>query len=629
MRLTVAQALVRFLAAQEIERDGERHRFFAGCYGIFGHGNLAGLGQALQQHQDLLPFHQARNEQAMVHLAAGYARQRNRLGAFACTTSIGPGATNMVTGAALATINRLPVLLLPSDTFATRAPHPVLQQLEAPHDATVSVNDCFRPVSRFFDRVTRPEQLVSAGLEAMRVLTDPAETGAVTLALPEDVQTEAVDVPAAFLEPRVWIVYRRPPAREALARAAALVRSARRPLIVAGGGVIYSEATAALAAFAVATGIPVGETQAGRGALRSDHPSALGAIGATGTAAANRLAREADLVIGVGTRWSDFTTASQSAFQDPDVRFVNVNVAGIDAAKQSGLAVEADARLALDELQDALADHRVDPAWSSRAASESEAWAAEVQRLVTAGHRPLPSQAEVIGAVNDAAGETGVVVCAAGSMPGDLHKLWRARDPKGYHVEYGYSCMGYEIPGGMGAKLAAPEREVFVMIGDGSYLMLPGELPTAVAEGIKLVIVLVQNHGYASIGALSRSVGSAGFGTRYDSRPSTSDDDPAEPPAIDLAANAESLGARVIRARTIDDVRAGLLEARDADGPVVVHVQVDRYAGVPSYDSWWDVPVAEVSTDPSIQNARAEYERNRQAQRQYVSTPQDPSVVAR
>jgi 3D-(3,5/4)-trihydroxycyclohexane-1,2-dione acylhydrolase (decyclizing) len=627
MRLTVAQALVRFLAAQEIERDGERRRFFAGCFGIFGHGNLAGLGQALQQHQDLLPFHQARNEQAMVHLASGYARQRNRLGAYACTTSIGPGATNMVTGAALATINRLPVLLLPSDTFATRAPHPVLQQLEAPHDATVSVNDCFRPVSRFFDRIERPEQLVSAALEAMRVLTDPAETGAVTLALPEDVQTEAVEVPEAFLEPRVWTVYRRPPAREALERAAELVRSAARPLIVAGGGVIYSEATDALRDFVDATGIPVGETQAGRGSLRSDHQLSLGAIGATGTAAANRLAREADLVIGVGTRWSDFTTASNSAFQDPGVRFVNVNVAAFDAAKRSALAVEADARLALEELRDLVG--RAPESWTVRAASESAAWADEVRRLVTAGHVPLPSQAEVIGAVNDAAGETGVVVCAAGSMPGDLHKLWRARDPKGYHVEYGYSCMGYEIPGGMGIKLAAPEREVFVMIGDGSYLMLPGELPTAVAEGIKLVIVLVQNHGYASIGALSRSVGSGGFGTRYDSRPSTSDDEPGELPAIDLATNAESLGARVIRARTIDDVRAGLLEAREADGTVVVHVEVDRYEGVPSYESWWDVPVAEVADDESVRAAREEYERARQAQRPYVSAPHDPSVAAR
>ena len=608
MRLTVAQALVRFLAAQEIERDGERRRFFAGCFGIFGHGNLAGLGQALQQHQDLLPFHQARNEQAMVHVASGYARQRNRLGAYACTTSIGPGATNMVTGAALATINRLPVLLLPSDTFATRAPHPVLQQLEAPHDATLSVNDCFKPVSRFFDRIERPEQLVPAALEAMRVLTDPAETGAVTLALPEDVQTEAVDVPAAFLEPRVWTVYRQPPAPDALERAIALIREARRPLIVAGGGVIYAEATDALAALAEATGIPVGETQAGRGALPSEHPAALGAIGATGTPAANRLAREADLVIGVGTRWSDFTTASKSAFQDPGVRFVNINVASFDAAKHSALAVVADARLALEALQDALAGHRVDPEWERRAADEAAAWGREVTKLVSAGNQPLPSQAEVIGAVNAAAGPADVVVCAAGSMPGDLHKLWRARDPKGYHVEYGYSCMGYEIPGGMGVKLAAPEREVFVMIGDGSYLMLPGELATAVAERIKIVLVLVQNHGYASIGALSRSIGSAEFGTHY-------------PPSPDLAANAESLGAKVFRTHTIDEFRAALEGAKTSEGPVVVHVEVDRYVGVPSYESWWDVPVAAVATDESVVAARAEYERARQAQRQYVEAP--------
>jgi 3D-(3,5/4)-trihydroxycyclohexane-1,2-dione acylhydrolase (decyclizing) len=621
VRLTVAQALVRFLAVQEIERDGERQRFFAGCFGIFGHGNLAGLGQALQQHQALLPFHQARNEQAMVHIAAGYARQRNRLGTYACTTSIGPGATNMVTGAALATINRLPVLLLPSDTFATRAPHPVLQQLEAPHDATLSVNDCFKPVSRFFDRIDRPEQLVPAALEAMRVLTDPANTGAVTLALPEDVQTEAVEVPAAFLEPRTWTVFRQPPARDALERAATLVRAARRPLIVAGGGVIYAEATDALAALAEATGIPVGETQAGRGALPSDHAGALGAIGATGTPAANRMARDADLVIGVGTRWSDFTTASKSAFQDPGVRFVNINVAGFDAAKHSALAIVADARLALEALQDALAGHRVDAQWERRAADEASAWGREVARLVSAGHEPLPSQAEVIGAVNAAAAPADVVVCAAGSMPGDLHKLWRARDPKGYHVEYGYSCMGYEIPGGIGVKLAAPEREVFVMIGDGSYLMLPGELVTAVAEGIKLVVVLVDNHGYASIGALSRSVGSAGFGTHYRRGNPLDNGAPADPLPVDLAANAESLGAQVLRTRTIDDVRAALEQAKAADGPVVVHVEVDRYAGVPSYDSWWDVPVAQIATDEAVVAAREEYERARRAQRQYVEAP--------
>jgi len=633
MRVTVAQALVRFLAAQHVERDGRRQRFFAGCLGIFGHGNVAGLGQALQQHHDLLPYHPARNEQAMVHLASGYARQRNRLGAFACTSSVGPGATNMVTGAALATINRLPVLLLPGDTFATRAPHPVLQQLEAAHDATISVNDCFRPVCRFFDRITRPEQLVDAALAAMRVLTDPAETGAVCLALPEDVQTEVVEVPEAFLAERTWTVYRRPPAPDALARAVELIRAARRPLVVAGGGVVYAEATGALRAFAEATGIPVAETQAGRGALPSAHPSALGAVGATGTPAANRLARDADLVIGVGTRWSDFTTASQTAFQDPDVRFVGVNVAGLDAAKQSGLALEADALLALDALRAALAGHRVDRAWEERAAGEAAAWGEEVERLYAAGHGPLPSQAEVIGAVNAAAGERDVVVCAAGSMPGDLHKLWRATDPdgKGYHVEYGYSCMGYEVPGGMGVKLAAPDREVFVMVGDGSYLMLPGELPTAVAEGIKLVIVLVQNHGYASIGALSRSVGGAGYGTHHRvSRNGLPVDTPAgdapareyDPVPVDLAANAESLGARVLRPRTIAELRAALEEAKAADGgPVVVHVEVDRYAGVPSYESWWDVPVAAVGGDDAVRAARAAYEQARAKQRTYLGAP--------
>jgi 3D-(3,5/4)-trihydroxycyclohexane-1,2-dione acylhydrolase (decyclizing) len=633
MKLTVAQALLRFLAAQEVERDGARTRFFAGCFGIFGHGNVAGLGQALHQHADLLPYHPARNEQAMVHAAVGYARQRNRLATFACTTSVGPGATNMVTGAALATINRLPVLLLPGDTFATRTPHPVLQQLEVPHDATVSVNDCLRPVSRYYERIERPEQLIPAALEAMRVLTDPAETGAVTLALPEDVQAEAFDCPQAFLEPRVWTVYRQPPAPEAIVRAAALVRGAKRPLIVAGGGVIYSEATAALRAFVDDTGIPVCETQAGRGALVSDHALSLGAVGATGTAAANRLAREADLVIGVGTRWSDFTTASKSAFQDPDVRFVNVNVASLDAAKHSGLPVQADARVALDELRGALADHRVPGEWERRAAEEAGAWAAEVARLVEPPRGPLPSQAAIIGAINDAAGETGVVVCAAGSAPGDLHKLWHARDPvgKGYHVEYGYSCMGYEIPGGMGVKLAAPERDVFVFIGDGSYLMLPGELVTAVAERIPIVVVLVDNHGYASIGALSRSVGSAGFGTHYrfsanghlpvDAPGGDALAAPADALPVDLAANAESLGARVIRTRTIADLRAALADAQGAEGPVVVHIESDRYAGVPSYESWWDVPVAEVSDEETTRSAREDYERARRAQRSYLEAP--------
>jgi 3D-(3,5/4)-trihydroxycyclohexane-1,2-dione acylhydrolase (decyclizing) len=632
-RLTVAQALVRFLAVQEVERDGRRSRFFAGCFGIFGHGNVAGIGQALHQYQDLLSYHPARNEQAMVHIAVGFAKQRNRLGTFACTSSVGPGATNMVTGAALATINRLPVLLLPGETFATRGPHPVLQQLEVPHDGTVSVNDCFRPVSRFFDRVERPEQLIPAALEAMRVLTDPAETGAVTLALPEDVQAEAFAVPPAFLQPRVWTVYRQPPAPEALARAAELVRAAQRPLIVAGGGVIYSEAVAALRELVDATGIPVAETQAGRGALVSEHPLSLGAVGATGTAAANRLAREADLVIGIGTRWSDFTTASKSAFQDPQVRFVNINVAALDAAKHSALAVQADARVSLEQLRERLGGHRVPTGWEQLARQQAGAWAEEVASLVGASTASgLPSQASVIGAINDAAGETGVVVCAAGSGPGDLHKLWRARDPagKGYHAEYGYSCMGYEIPGGMGAKLASPDREVYVFVGDASYLMLPGELVTAVAERVPIVIVLVDNHGYASIGALSRSVGSAGFGTHYrrgvngalpvDAADGVTLADPAASPVLplDLAANAESLGARVIRARTAEDLREALTASRGAEGPVVIHIETDRYAGVPNYDGWWDVPVAEVSEQPAVQSAREAYQHARQAQRSYL-----------
>jgi 3D-(3,5/4)-trihydroxycyclohexane-1,2-dione acylhydrolase (decyclizing) len=635
MKLTVAQALVRFLGAQHVERDGVRERFFAGCFGIFGHGNVAGLGEALRRHADVLPYHPARNEQAMVHAAVGYARQRNRLGTFACTSSVGPGATNMVTGAALATINRLPVLLLPGDTFATRTPHPVLQQLEVAHDATVSVNDCLRPVSRFYERVERAEQLIPAVLEAMRVLTDAGETGAVTLALPEDVQAEAHDWPEGLFAERVWTVYRQPPAPEALQRAADLIRGARRPLIVAGGGVIYSAATAALRAFAEATGVPVCETQAGRGALVSDHPLSLGAVGATGTAAANRLAREADVVIGVGTRWSDFTTASKSAFQDAGVRFVNLNVTSFDAAKHSGLPLVADARVALDALREALAGHRAPPSWEERAAGEARAWAAEVRRLVAppADDAALPHQAAIIGAINDAAGESGVVVCAAGSAPGDLHKLWHARDPagKGYHVEYGFSCMGYEIPGGMGVKLAAPEREVFVFVGDGSYLMLPGELVTAVAERIPIVIVLVDNHGYASIGALSRSVGSAGFGTHYrrsDNGALPLDDEagaaparPAEALPVDLAANAESLGARVVRTRTIAELRAALADARGADGPVVVHIEADRYAGVPNYESWWDVPVAEVSDEPSVRAAREGYEAARAAQRLHLQTP--------
>jgi 3D-(3,5/4)-trihydroxycyclohexane-1,2-dione acylhydrolase (decyclizing) len=615
-RITAAQALVRFLAAQHVERDGVEQRFFEGCFGIFGHGNVAGIGQALYQHPDLLTYYQARNEQAMVHTACGFARMKNRLATLACTTSIGPGATNLVTGAALATVNRLPVLLLPGDVFASRRPDPVLQQLEVPSRGDVSVNDSLQPVSRYFDRIERPEQLIPAALSAMRVLVNQADTGAVTLAFPQDVQAEAYDFPEEFLARRVWHVTRPEPDAGRLAEAAALIRSATRPLIVAGGGVIYSEATDALRAFVDQTGIPVGESQAGKGSLPYDHPASLGALGVTGTFAANRIAADADVVIGIGTRWSDFTTASKTAFRNPDVRYVNVNVADFDAAKLDGIALVADARVTLERLATALAGHQVDPEYGELAARLNREWDEEVSRLYKLGHKPLPAQSEVIGAVNDSARPTDVVVCAAGSMPGDLHKLWRTQDPKGYHVEYGYSCMGYEIAGGLGVKLAAPEREVYVMVGDGSYLMLSSEIVTSIQEAVKLTIVLVDNHGFNSIGGLSRSLGTDGFGTQYRYRQNgslgvDSDSPTAKLLPVDLAANAESLGAKVIRCETVDDLRAGLEAAKKEDTTVVLAIEVDRYEGVPGYESWWDVPVAEVSEVETVKAARAEYEQAR------------------
>jgi 3D-(3,5/4)-trihydroxycyclohexane-1,2-dione acylhydrolase (decyclizing) len=623
IRLTMAQALVRFLANQYVERDGLEQRFFAGCFSIFGHGNVAGVGQALQQYADRITYYQARNEQAMVHTASAYARQKNRLQTLACTTSIGPGATNMVTGAALASINRLPVLLLPGDVFASRTPDPVLQQLETPHDGTLSVNDCFRPVSRYWDRIDRPEQIIPAALAAMRVLTNQAETGAVTLALPQDVQAEAYDFPEEFLARRVWHVGRPLPESVELERAVELVRSSKRPIIVAGGGVIYSEATGVLRRFVEQTGIPVGETQAGKGSMSYSHPCSLGAVGATGTFAANRVARDADVVIGIGTRWTDFTTASKTAFQNPEVRFVNINVADFDAAKHAGLRLVGDARATLEDLSEALAGYEVDNGYRDQNARLNEEWDREVERLYTLDHGPLPAQSEVLGAINSFSEPEDVVVCAAGSMPGDLHKLWRVRDPKGYHVEYGYSCMGYEIAGGLGVKMASPEREVYVMVGDGSYLMLSSEIITSIQEGYKLTVVLVDNSGFSSIGALSRSVGSDGFGTHYRYRKDgsiglDSEEDPGEVLPVDLAANAESFGARVFRADTIAGLEKALEEAKGVDRTVVIHVPVDRYEGVPTYESFWDVPVAEVSEMDSVIAARKEYAEGRQAERPYL-----------
>jgi 3D-(3,5/4)-trihydroxycyclohexane-1,2-dione acylhydrolase (decyclizing) len=606
-RLAAAQAIIRFLMAQCVERDGRQQPFFSGCLGIFGHGCISGVGQALAQYPQFR-YINTKNEQASVHIAAAYAKMSNRLRAFACVSSIGPGATNMVTGAALATINRLPVLLLPGDIFARRNVSPVLQQLEQPYSQDISVNDAFKPVSRYWDRINRPDQLMNSLPEVMRVLTSQAETGAVTLALPQDVQTEAFDYPAELFDERIWYIPRPAPEETLLARAVALIRASRKPLVVAGGGVLYSEAHSALAKLVAVTGIPVGETQAGKGSLPYDHPQNLGAIGVTGTFAGNGIAREADIVIGIGTRYSDFTTASKTAFQNPKVKFINLNVAEFDAFKHSALPLVADARAGIEALAKALRGWSVSNPYRARCEKLNRAWDREVDRLY---HTPtgLPvSQAEVIGAVNNFARPQDVVMCAAGSLPGDLHRLWRTRDPKGYHLEYGYSCMGYEVAGGLGIKMAAPEREVYVMVGDGSWLMMSSELVTAVQEGIKLTVVLLDNHGYQSIGGLSQAIGNGQFGVCYKQRnPRTGQLDGSNVP-IDFGSNARSLGAHVIEARNISQLNSALAEARRQTRATVIVIETDSEKRSPGYDSWWDVPVSEVSEMSSVKKARKEFE---------------------
>lgn len=621
-RLTVAQALVEFLAHQYTERDGRRHRLINATWGIFGHGNVAGLGQALlESGPDTMPYLQGRNEQAMVHAAVGYARQNNRLAAQAVTTSIGPGATNLVTGAALATVNRLPVLLLPGDTFATRPADPVLQQLEVPYAGDISVNDALRPVSRYFDRVMRPEALIPAALQAMRVLADPAETGAVTLALPQDVQAEAFDWPEEFFADRVWHVRRPAPEAAEVAAAVRAVRAARRPLIIAGGGVHHSEAEEALRALVDATGIPVASTQAGKGSLRYDHPADIGGIGHTGTAVADDLARTADLVIGVGTRYSDFTTASATLFADPAVRFLNLNIAPFDAHKLAATTVVADARAALEALTAELAGHRVDEAYEAEYRTGKTAWERRVDAAYAAADETArPSQTQVLGALDAVVGDEDVVINAAGSLPGDLHKLWRARSPRQYHLEYGYSCMGYEIPGAIGVRLAAPDRPVWALVGDGTYLMMPTEIVTAVQEGININIVLFQNHGYASIGGLSEATGAERFGTAYRFR------DPdgqytGDPLPVDLAANAASLGMEVLRAKSVRELREALAAARASDRPACVYVETetaDTVSGAPEAQAWWDVPVARTATRPAAVKAREDYDRQAAARRRHL-----------
>lgn len=614
-RLTTAQATILFLQNQFVERDGKEQLFFGGCFGIFGHGNVAGIGQALLQYPQF-PYFQSRNEQAMVHTAIGYAKMKNRLGALVCTTSIGPGATNMVTGAATATINRIPVLLLPGDIFARREVAPVLQQLESNWSQDVSVNDCFKPVSKYWDRINRPEQLLTALPEAMRVLTSPAETGAVTICMPQDVQAEAFDFPVQFFEKRVWPVQRNRPDTRAFAKAVELIKTARKPVIVAGGGVLYSEASKELTELINHTGIPVMETFAGKGSVHYANPLNLGAAGVTGTPGAIQAAAEADLVIGIGTRYSDFTTISESAFQHPGVQFININVTEFDAFKHAATPLVGDAKAILQELAPLLKRYSVSDAYRKKQERAARQWDKVVESVYNLNH-PVPiSQGEVVGAVNSLSADKDIVVCAAGSLPGDLHKLWRTRNPKGFHLEYGYSCMGYEIAGGLGIKMADPSREVYVMVGDGSYLMMSQEIITAVQEKQKLIIVLLNNNGYASIGGLSESLGTKGFGTRYEFRNEKTGQLNGGLLPVDLAANAASMGATVIKTTTLEELKAGLIQARKNKNTTVVYIETDREQRVGGY-AWWEVPVSEVSAHKQVKEAYERLKKNKTKQRNY------------
>lgn len=615
-RLTVAQATIKYLKNQYVERDGIENQFFAGCFGIFGHGNVAGIGQALHQDPEF-PFYVVRNEQAMVHSAVAYAKVKNRLETFVCTTSIGPGATNMVTGAALATINRVPVLLMPGDIFATRKVAPVLQQLESSTTQDISVNDCFKPVSKYWDRINRPEQLITALPEVMRVLTSPSDTGAVTLSIPQDVQAEAFDFPVEMFQKKVWTIGRTMPDRTLLERAVSLIKKSKKPYIIAGGGTIYSGATEILHKLADRTGIPVAETYAGKGSLPYDAPQNLGAVGVTGTPGAIEMAKDADVVIGIGTRYSDFTTISKSGFQNPDVRFININVAEFDSFKHGALPLVGDAKAILEEMDDQLMDFEVDKVYRDKVEELNKSWDAFVSEVYTEKNETPAFQGEVIGAVNNFSDAKDIVLCAAGSLPGDLHKLWRTRDPKGFHLEYGYSCMGYEIAGGLGAKMARPDNEVYVMVGDGSYLMMSQEIVTSIQEKQKLTIVLLNNDGYSSIGSLSASLGSEGFGTYYRYRnEETSQLDGGLLP-VDYAANAASMGAHVLKASNVVELKEALKKAKTIDRTTLIYIEVDRKKGVPGF-AWWDVAVAEVSEKVGVQESYKTYQDNKKKQKYYL-----------
>ena len=618
MKLTMAQAIIRYLNNQYVERDGKENKFIAGVWGIFGHGNVAGIGEALEQNKNLKHF-LPRNEQAMVHTAVAYAKQNKRMKIFACTSSIGPGATNMVTAAAGATINRLPVLLLPGDIFSRRNVAPVLQQLEHTNSPDISVNDCFKPISVFWDRINRPEQIISSLPEALRVLTDPIATGAVTLSLPQDVQAEAYDYPDHLFNKRVWAVPRNMPSEESLASAAAIIKKATNPVIIAGGGVIYSDAEKALNEFCNNTGIPVGETQAGKGAIPWNHSQSLGAIGVTGTSAANIISRDADLIICIGTRISDFTTASKTLFQHPGVTFLSINVSPFDAHKYSSVSLIGDAKKSLQTLNHILKNDgfSISVKFRAKIKQQKNNWNQEVDRIFNLKNEPAVSQGEVIGLISDCMTEDDTVVCAAGSLPGDMHKLWRTVNGNQYHMEYGYSCMGYEIAGGLGIRMAKQSGEVFVMVGDGSYLMMNSEIVTAVQENQKLIIVLINNHGFGSINGLSLSLGSEGFGNQYRQRERKTGEYTGDELPVDYTAHAKSMGIDAVKVKTKQRLEKSIRQARENDGSTLIEILVDRSVGVPGYEAWWDVPVAEVSESDGVTKIRKEYNKKKKGERNF------------
>lgn len=616
IRLTMAQALVRFLDAQYVSIDGMEIKFVQGVMGIFGHGNVTGIGEALEYSPGSLTLIQGKNEQGMVHAAAAFAKQKNRLQIYACTSSIGPGALNMVTAAGTATVNRIPVLLLPGDNFASRQPDPVLQQLEVASDYTVSATDAFKPVSKYWDRIVRPEQLMAAALQAMRVLTDPAETGAVTLALPQDVQAEAYDYPEAFFSKRIHYIDRRPPAEGAVQRAVELLKGKKKPLIIAGGGVLYASAVSELQDLAETYGIPVAETQAGKSVLPWNHPLNVGGVGVTGTLAANLLAKQADVIIGVGTRYSDFTTSSKSAFAD-DVQFININVSPLDSAKWGGAALTGDAKLGLKQLAEALAASGYQTDYADHEVADlKKTWDAEVDRLYALEHEQGLAQTHALGVIQNAIDPSSVIVCAAGSLPGDLHRLWRPAEPKTYHMEYGFSCMGYEVSGAFGAALAtAGEREVYAIVGDGSYFMLHSELITSLQEGVKITILLFDNHGFQCIHNLQRGHGSEGFGNEFRFRDNATGRLTGSYMPIDFAAHARSLGAKAYKANSAEELKAALLQAKQETISTLIEIPVVPGTNTAGYESWWNVGVSEVSVSNKVLDAHLDMKQRIRAAR--------------